>query len=107
MNTWIYAIEYNEEKAAKFIYRKYLEWKFPIINFFLFSFFVAGTKLRNNQILKELWLAYNDLTCLDADKIAQLLKTNHYLQLIDISNNNIKVSFHAKLKKTKIVVLFS
>ncbi|XP_055847331.1 serine-rich adhesin for platelets isoform X2 [Episyrphus balteatus] len=60
------------------------------------------TKLRNNQILKELWLAYNDLTCLDADKIAQLLKTNHYLQLIDISNNNIKDEGLMKIVKALI-----
>ncbi|XP_055904086.1 serine-rich adhesin for platelets isoform X2 [Eupeodes corollae] len=60
------------------------------------------TKLRNNQILKELWLAYNDLTCTDADKIAQLLRTNHFLQLIDISNNNIKDEGLMKIVKALI-----
>ncbi|XP_075151623.1 uncharacterized protein LOC142225680 isoform X2 [Haematobia irritans] len=46
-------------------------------------------KLWHNKILKELWIAYNDLDCSDADTIAEMLKVNHYLELIDISNNNI------------------
>uniref|UniRef100_A0A1A9WM43 Uncharacterized protein n=1 Tax=Glossina brevipalpis TaxID=37001 RepID=A0A1A9WM43_9MUSC len=47
-------------------------------------------KLRNNRTLRELWLGYNDLDCNDADAIAELLKVNHYLELIDVSNNNMK-----------------
>uniref|UniRef100_A0A1I8NDN1 Leucine Rich repeat protein n=1 Tax=Musca domestica TaxID=7370 RepID=A0A1I8NDN1_MUSDO len=46
-------------------------------------------KLLHNKTLKELWIAYNDLDCNDADIIAEMLKVNHYLELIDISNNNI------------------
>ncbi|XP_073824621.1 uncharacterized protein isoform X2 [Musca autumnalis] len=46
-------------------------------------------KLWQNRTLKELWIAYNDLDCNDADTIAEMLKVNHYLELIDISNNNI------------------
>ncbi|XP_061397198.1 uncharacterized protein LOC133332843, partial [Musca vetustissima] len=46
-------------------------------------------KLWHNRTLKELWIAYNDLDCNDADTIAEMLKVNHYLELIDISNNNI------------------
>ena len=49
-----------------------------------------GFKLLHNKVLKELWLAYNDLDCNDADTIAEMLKSNHYLELIDISNNNIR-----------------
>uniref|UniRef100_A0A1A9URL9 Uncharacterized protein n=1 Tax=Glossina austeni TaxID=7395 RepID=A0A1A9URL9_GLOAU len=47
-------------------------------------------KLRHNRTLKELWLGYNDLDCNDADAIAELLKVNHYLELIDVSNNNMR-----------------
>uniref|UniRef100_A0A034V9K0 Protein phosphatase 1 regulatory subunit 37 n=1 Tax=Bactrocera dorsalis TaxID=27457 RepID=A0A034V9K0_BACDO len=47
-------------------------------------------KLRSNSILKELWLAHNDLDCKDAEAIGSLLKYNHYIELIDISNNNIR-----------------
>ena len=47
-------------------------------------------KLRQNRIMKELWLAYNDLDHHDADSLADLLKVNHYLEFVDISNNNIK-----------------
>uniref|UniRef100_A0A1I8PU86 Uncharacterized protein n=1 Tax=Stomoxys calcitrans TaxID=35570 RepID=A0A1I8PU86_STOCA len=46
-------------------------------------------KLWHNKTLKELWIAYNDLDSSDADTIAEMLKVNHYLELIDISNNNI------------------
>ncbi|KAM7353513.1 uncharacterized protein ACRADG_005545 isoform 1-T5 [Cochliomyia hominivorax] len=47
-------------------------------------------RLRLNKVLKELWLAHNDLDCNDADTIAAMLKSNHYIELIDISNNNIR-----------------
>ncbi|XP_037828832.1 serine-rich adhesin for platelets isoform X2 [Lucilia sericata] len=47
-------------------------------------------KLFHNKVLKELWLAHNDLDCHDADTIAGMLKCNHYIELIDISNNNIR-----------------
>ncbi|XP_065358025.1 serine-rich adhesin for platelets [Calliphora vicina] len=47
-------------------------------------------KLFHNKVLKELWLAHNDLDCNDADTIAEMLKCNHYIELIDISNNNIR-----------------
>ncbi|XP_054743883.1 serine-rich adhesin for platelets isoform X1 [Anastrepha obliqua] len=47
-------------------------------------------KLRYNATLKELWLAHNDLDCKDAEALGDLLKVNHYLELIDISNNNIR-----------------
>lgn len=46
--------------------------------------------MRSNSILKELWLAHNDLDCKDAEAIGSLLKYNHYIELIDISNNNIR-----------------
>lgn len=52
--------------------------------------FLLGFKLRSNSILKELWLAHNDLDCKDAEAIGSLLKYNHYIELIDISNNNIR-----------------
>ncbi|XP_017464973.1 PREDICTED: serine-rich adhesin for platelets isoform X2 [Rhagoletis zephyria] len=47
-------------------------------------------KLRHNTTLRELWLAHNDLDCKDAEALGDLLKVNHYLELIDISNNNIR-----------------
>ncbi|XP_053670431.1 mucin-5AC [Anopheles nili] len=45
--------------------------------------------LKRNTVLRELWLAHNELICEDAQHIANLLRTNFYIQLIDISNNKI------------------
>ncbi|XP_055526177.1 mucin-5AC isoform X2 [Wyeomyia smithii] len=45
--------------------------------------------LKRNTVLRELSLAYNQLTWEDAKTIATLLQTNYHLQLLDISNNNI------------------
>ncbi|XP_030377351.1 mucin-5AC [Scaptodrosophila lebanonensis] len=47
-------------------------------------------KLYHNKVLKELWLGYNDLDCTDAQHIADMLRFNHSIELIDISNNNIR-----------------
>lgn len=52
----------------------------------------AGTYLRKNAVLKELWLAHNDLTAEDAYSIGNVLRSNFYLQFLDLSNNNIQVS---------------
>uniref|UniRef100_A0A1B0C9B8 Protein phosphatase 1 regulatory subunit 37 n=2 Tax=Lutzomyia longipalpis TaxID=7200 RepID=A0A1B0C9B8_LUTLO len=46
--------------------------------------------LKKNMVLKELWLAHNDLNCYDAYTIGNLLKANFYLQFLDISNNSIE-----------------
>ncbi|XP_059608094.1 protein phosphatase 1 regulatory subunit 37 [Phlebotomus argentipes] len=46
--------------------------------------------LKKNTVLKELWLAHNDLNCYDAYTIGNLLKANYYLQFLDISNNSIE-----------------
>ncbi|KAG4080169.1 hypothetical protein HA402_008240 [Bradysia odoriphaga] len=46
--------------------------------------------LRRNTVLKELWLAHNDLTSCDASNISTVLKSNLHLQFLDISNNNIE-----------------
>lgn len=43
-------------------------------------------------MLKELWLAYNDLTQHDAYNIGLLLKSNLYIQFLDVSNNFIEDS---------------
>lgn len=51
-----------------------------------------GNNLRKNTILRELWIAHNDLSDIDAEKIAELLKANAYLEFLDISNNRIKVN---------------
>lgn len=48
--------------------------------------------LAKNTTLKELWLASNGLSDYDAFSIARLLKSNYYLQYLDISNNKIQVS---------------
>uniref|UniRef100_A0A6E8V9W9 Protein phosphatase 1 regulatory subunit 37 n=1 Tax=Anopheles coluzzii TaxID=1518534 RepID=A0A6E8V9W9_ANOCL len=45
--------------------------------------------LKRNEVLRELWLAHNQLNCEDAQQIANLLRSNFYIQLIDISNNRI------------------
>ncbi|XP_049531972.1 mucin-5AC [Anopheles darlingi] len=45
--------------------------------------------LKRNTVLRELWLAHNQLICEDAQQIANLLRSNFYIQLIDISNNRI------------------
>lgn len=50
-----------------------------------------GTYLRKNTVLKELWLAHNDLTADDAYIIGNVLKSNFFLQFLDLSNNNIQV----------------
>ncbi|XP_058056081.1 serine-rich adhesin for platelets [Anopheles bellator] len=47
------------------------------------------TILMRNNVLRELWLAHNQLICEDAQQIANLLRKNFYIQLIDISNNRI------------------
>uniref|UniRef100_A0A182M5H7 Protein phosphatase 1 regulatory subunit 37 n=1 Tax=Anopheles culicifacies TaxID=139723 RepID=A0A182M5H7_9DIPT len=47
------------------------------------------TVLKRNKVLRELWLANNELCCEDALQIANLLRANFYIQLIDISNNRI------------------
>ncbi|XP_058118531.1 mucin-5AC [Anopheles ziemanni] len=47
------------------------------------------TMLKRNTVLRELWLAHNQLSCEDAQQIANLLRSNYYIQLIDISNNRI------------------
>uniref|UniRef100_A0A182K7P6 Protein phosphatase 1 regulatory subunit 37 n=1 Tax=Anopheles christyi TaxID=43041 RepID=A0A182K7P6_9DIPT len=47
------------------------------------------TILKRNTVLRELWLAHNQLSCEDAQQIANLLRSNFYIQLIDISNNRI------------------
>ncbi|XP_060666418.1 mucin-2 isoform X1 [Drosophila nasuta] len=47
-------------------------------------------QLYHNKILKELWLGYNDLDCTDAEHIAGMLRFNYIIELIDISNNNIR-----------------
>lgn len=49
------------------------------------------TGLAKNTVLKELWLASNALTDYDAYSLARLLKSNYYLQYLDISNNAIQV----------------
>ncbi|GAB0092526.1 hypothetical protein DMENIID0001_075260 [Sergentomyia squamirostris] len=46
--------------------------------------------LKKNMVLKELWLAHNDLNCYDAYTLGNLLKANFYLQYLDISNNYIE-----------------
>ncbi|CRK96223.1 CLUMA_CG009650, isoform A [Clunio marinus] len=46
--------------------------------------------LQKNKILKELCLANNELNHNDAFHIGNVLKSNHHLQLLDISNNDIQ-----------------
>jgi len=50
----------------------------------------SGYQLYHNKILKELWLGYNDLDCTDAEHIGSMLRFNYSIELIDISNNNIR-----------------
>lgn len=52
----------------------------------------AGNYLRRNTVLRELWLAHNDLSHIDAFNIAIVLKANYHLQYLDVSNNKIEVS---------------
>lgn len=65
-------------------------------NFFFLDLFL-GSYLRKNNVLKELWLAHNDLTCDDAYNIGIVLKSNFYLQFLDMSNNNIQVWIERKI----------
>lgn len=51
-----------------------------------------GNYLGRNTVLKELWLAHNDLNSVDAIHIGNVLKTNFHLQILDVSNNKIEVS---------------
>lgn len=65
---------------------------FIVLKFFLLIFYqILGSALKRNTVLKELWLAYNDLTCYDAYSIGLLLKSNLYIQFLDVSNNYIQV----------------
>lgn len=48
------------------------------------------TALKKSTVLKELWLADNDLNSFDAYNIAMLLKANLHIQFLHVSNNNIK-----------------
>lgn len=59
---------------------------------FIVAFPILGLYLRRNTVLKELWLAHNDLNSCDASNISTVLKANLHLQFLDISNNNIEVS---------------
>lgn len=62
----------------------------------------AGSYVRKNGVLKELWLAHNDLTCDDAYHIANMLKSNFYLQFLDLSNNNLQVRANCVAKHRKL-----
>lgn len=55
---------------------------------FSFHFLVAALKL--NTGLKELYLDDNGLAHEDAVQLGSLLRINNCLQLLDISNNNIR-----------------
>lgn len=55
------------------------------------SLLSAGNYLRRNTVLRELWLAHNDLSHIDAFNIAIVLKANYHLQFLDVSNNKIEV----------------
>lgn len=54
--------------------------------------------LRKVNVLKELWLANNDLNSFDAYNIGCLLKFNYSIQFVDISNNNIQVSLKSSFQ---------
>lgn len=71
---------------------QYYNWFNVVCVFVHVSIFILGLYLRRNTILKELWLAHNDLTSCDASNISTVLKTNLHLQFLDVSNNNIEVS---------------
>lgn len=61
-----------------------------MLEIFLFVIY-PGTYLRKNTVLRELWLAHNDLTAEDAYSIGNVLRSNFFLQFLDLSNNNIQV----------------
>ncbi|XP_015118892.1 uncharacterized protein LOC107042371 [Diachasma alloeum] len=54
------------------------------------AFVILVAALKTNTGLKELYLADNNLTQDDAIQMGSLLRINNCLQLLDISNNNIK-----------------
>lgn len=87
------ALENNFSYAGTGHFRFRILWIFLPFNFFnsASTFNNLGTYLRKNTVLKELWLAYNDLTAEDAYNIGNVLKSNFYLQFLDLSNNNIQV----------------
>lgn len=60
--------------------------------------------LAKNTALKELWLASNELSDYDAFSIARLLKSNYYLQYLDISNNKIQV--RERERPDEVICLF-
>lgn len=49
-----------------------------------------------NDVLKELFLADNKLMPTDGIQIGSLLKYNHVLELLDLRNNPLQVSFMGK-----------
>lgn len=64
-----------------------------------------GIYLRRNTVLKELSLAHNDLTSSDAYNIGIVLKSNFYLQFLDVSNNRIEVRVLAFLISFHFIVV--
>lgn len=70
----------------------------------IYTIFILGLYLRRNTVLKELWLAHNDLTSCDARNISTVLKANLHLQFLDISNNNIEVSMAIPLCNRRFYV---
>lgn len=61
--------------------------------------------LRKVNVLKELWLANNDLNSFDAYNIGCLLKVNYSIQFLDISNNNIQVRSRRSFTKKKSILI--
>ena len=54
--------------------------------------FLSATAMKYNKILEELYLGDNDLSSSDGSPIGAMLTYNTSLQLLDLRNNQIKVS---------------
>ncbi|XP_034933703.1 protein phosphatase 1 regulatory subunit 37 [Chelonus insularis] len=54
------------------------------------AFIILISALKHNTGLKELYLADNGLGNPDAVQLGALLRANHHLQLLDVSNNNLQ-----------------
>lgn len=94
---------------AHIVRRVLLVQYFATISYiFLVHHLIIGTYLRKNTVLRELWLAHNDLTADDAYNIGNVLKSNFHLQFLDLSNNNIQVCISHRIKYVAhdLLVLF-
>ena len=51
---------------------------------------MLAAALKDNELIKEVYLSDNKLQATDGNSIATLIKENSHLELIDLKNNNLQ-----------------